>query len=759
MRSTHAPSGLGAPTADDNTRKGRLKNRTGAGRRQSHAKPNGAAPHGMLAFALSYVGRGWWVFPADKSGEKKSHKAARYSNGERWGASNDPAQIRGDFRQFPKANIGLPTGSRSGFFVVEADTPEGHEVDGIAALARLEKQHGKLPPTLMSESPSGSVHRYFAYPAGVVIPNSTSQVAPGVDVRGEGGMVLAPPSLRPGKGRYRWLNDCPIAAAPDWLIKLCRDKDNESEHEPNPEKVADIDLVRKALAVIPNKADVGWKEWKLTIGMAVWAATNGSEEGYNAFNDWSAKWPDYNEDHTRKAWDEINSCPPSRIGFGTLAHHADMADPGWRGKGDDDAAAASVEAAIADTQAYDFPSEETLPLYDWLLGRHVLRGEVSGTAAAGGTGKSTLGILEALMMSSTAQLTHDKVPSRPLRVVLVNLEDKRSTMDKRIAAAMRHHGVKKEDIGNRLVVLAKGDIKIRIAKQGRGGAGSVVRNEKVVAALVDLMLKHKADVLSVDSFIRTHSVAENDNPGIEQVVECFEDIAERADCAVHLWHHTRKQDSRGDGQSPSVESARGAKAFIDACRSVRVLDVMTKKQAKDLDNTITNPREYFRAYNGKRNFAPSVEDSDWYHIEGVRLNNGPADCPTAGDNIGVVEKWEPPDININTKELTTTAIAEIVKKVAGATWRKDSRADMWIGEVIGDVLNLDPDTQKEEIKNWLKLLLSRKILKVVAGKDHRRHDVMQVVPGEAATEQPEAQPEQPFRAAKKRKKRSKNAKR
>ena len=44
--------------------------------------------------ALSYAERGWLVFPAHSSGKKKSHKAAEFSNGERWGTTTDPAEIR-----------------------------------------------------------------------------------------------------------------------------------------------------------------------------------------------------------------------------------------------------------------------------------------------------------------------------------------------------------------------------------------------------------------------------------------------------------------------------------------------------------------------------------------------------------------------------------------------------------------------------------------------------------------------------------------
>src|SRR5262249_58324307 len=129
----------------------------------------------------------------------------------------------------------------------------------------------------------------------------------------------------------------------------------------------------------------------------------------------------------------------------------------------------------------------------WLYGHFLLRGEVAGTAAMGGTGKSSLSIVEALAMASGRILLNENV-STPLRVVLINLEDTRNTMEKRIAAVMRHYSLTPADIGGRLIVLAKGEINIKVARQLR--SGDVERNQLVIQALIRLMQEHHADVLS-----------------------------------------------------------------------------------------------------------------------------------------------------------------------------------------------------------------------------------------------------------------------
>ena len=159
---------------------------------------------------------GWAVFPAPP-GTKKSYKSADHSDGRAWGATKGTDEIKRDFERWPDANVGVVTGAISGIFVLEADTKDGHDIDGIASLAELEAEHEPLPATRQAESPSGSIHYYFNHP-GFLIKNSASAIADGVDVRGDGGMVIAPPSAKPGKGSYRWRNDLPIADAPQWLL-------------------------------------------------------------------------------------------------------------------------------------------------------------------------------------------------------------------------------------------------------------------------------------------------------------------------------------------------------------------------------------------------------------------------------------------------------------------------------------------------------------------------------------------------------------
>jgi hypothetical protein len=274
---------------------------------------------------------GWALFPADlRDGAKKSYLAAEHAlGGERWGMARTPSRLKRIFtdeRYCDECGIGIPTGADNGIFVIETDTKKGgHKADGAPTLQALERERGKLPSTLMAESPSGSVHRYFKHPGAQFTVKTTDNVVPGVDVRGDGGMVVAPPSKR-DDGVYRWLNDEEIAEAPQWLLHLVtetvRDRsDNDADAEMTGGEIA------AAYAVIPNNDDVGWNEWN-DKGMAGWRANR--DDGFFGFDAWSRKYSGYNARDTLEKWLKYYTSPPTKITAASLIHWADEADPNWR---------------------------------------------------------------------------------------------------------------------------------------------------------------------------------------------------------------------------------------------------------------------------------------------------------------------------------------------------------------------------------------------------------------------------------------------
>lgn len=133
-------------------------------------------------------------------------------------ASTDVRTLRGWWARWPGANVALRTGATpsGGVVVVDVDPRHG----GEASLARLLRCHGALPETAEAATGGGGRHLYFAHP-GVAVANSAgSCLGPGLDVRGDGGYVLAAPSRHASGAGYRWRSDRAPVELPAWLLRL-----------------------------------------------------------------------------------------------------------------------------------------------------------------------------------------------------------------------------------------------------------------------------------------------------------------------------------------------------------------------------------------------------------------------------------------------------------------------------------------------------------------------------------------------------------
>jgi putative DNA primase/helicase len=147
-------------------------------------------------------------------------------------ANSDPDVARARWNKWPGANIGVATGPVSGFWVLDIDAPTG--IETMRALVRI---HGKPGPTVLVFTPNGGLHPWFKWPEfGPEIRNSAGRVGPGLDVRGEGGYITAPPSvLLDRKRAYRWApGRDEILPAPDWLVELTKPPPELPRQEPRP---------------------------------------------------------------------------------------------------------------------------------------------------------------------------------------------------------------------------------------------------------------------------------------------------------------------------------------------------------------------------------------------------------------------------------------------------------------------------------------------------------------------------------------------
>ena len=175
-------------------------------------------PTGPLDFATRYAARGWRVAPIAPG--------TKWPRIDAWqeAATTDTDQINKWWTARPNDGVSIICGVESGIFVIDVDPYH----DGDQTLAELEALHEPLPDTVESVTGRNGRHLYFRMPLGLVVTNDASNLlGQGLDVRGEGGQVVAPPTVHPQTGQpYAWetfhdpIDGIAVADAPEWLIDI-----------------------------------------------------------------------------------------------------------------------------------------------------------------------------------------------------------------------------------------------------------------------------------------------------------------------------------------------------------------------------------------------------------------------------------------------------------------------------------------------------------------------------------------------------------
>lgn len=160
----------------------------------------------LVQAALKYAKAGWPVLPLAPRGKVPLCPHGVHD------ASTDPAQVCAWWTRWPAANVGLAMGR--GRLVLDVDGDAGLE-----SLIELQREHGEFPATLTAQTGGGGMHLVFA--SGVPVRNAVRFCA-GLDTRGDGGYIVAAPSVHASGRVYRWINRVRPAPAPSWLVDLVR---------------------------------------------------------------------------------------------------------------------------------------------------------------------------------------------------------------------------------------------------------------------------------------------------------------------------------------------------------------------------------------------------------------------------------------------------------------------------------------------------------------------------------------------------------
>ena len=347
--------------------------------------------------------------------------------------------------------------------------------------------------------------------------------------------------------------------------------------------------------------------------------------------------------------------------------------------------ATPMSAAISATP-YRWPDPRSLPTRQWLLGHWLLRGEVTAIIAPGGTGKSTIGAAMALSLASGQPLLGKPLPRGPQSAWIYNLEDSQDELERQVSAACLFHGIVPDDCRNRLCVDSGLAQPLCTATEDRDGFALA---EGVFAQVAATVRERGISVVIVDPFVSSHAVQENSNGAIDAIAKRWKRLAQEADCAVVLVHHTKKLG----GREVTAEDGRGAVALRDAARVVLPLNAMSQAEAEELG--ITDPqlrRSLVRVDTGKANRAPPGV-ATWIKLESQSLDNGDDFVPA--DYVGVASLWEKPDVFHG---LTTWHLYMVQQGLAAGDWRESVQAKDWIGYLVAKVAGLSAETDKGRIK-------------------------------------------------------------
>ncbi len=276
-----------------------------------------------------------------------------------------------------------------------------------------------------------------------------------------------------------------------------------------------------------------------------------------------------------------------------------------------------------------------IPPRGWLLGNVFCRRFVSSLIADGGVGKTAVRIAQFLALAAGRALTGEHVFQR-CRVLIISLEDDADELRRRVLAAMRHHGVSRDEVAGWLFLAAPGAAAGKLAILDDKGRPA---ESTLAVALRQTIAHRKLDVVSLDPFVKSHAVEENGNNAIDAVMQILADCASQFDCAIDVPHHMAK----GVADPGNASRGRGASAMKDAARLVYTLTPMSPDEAKAYGVPESDRRRLIRMDSGKVNIAPPVVEAKWFRLVGVPLRNG-TDLYPHGDEVQTVEVWTPPNI-------------------------------------------------------------------------------------------------------------------
>lgn len=587
---------------------------------------------GNLDVALAWAEAGIPIFPA-RAESKRPHIKSWQEK-----ATTDPVQLRHWWRKWPDAMPAIPTDTRSGIAVLDLDRKNGK--DGFQTLRELGHNPDALSPHVIS-TPSGGAHLYFRHKEG--LKQSAGLLGPGVDVRADGGLVIAPGAIN-GKGTYGWFNEPlkrVLSKLPEWPAEI-QPPSREPRQSSGEKTGLPFEEFRDALLAVPNddsNPDADGRDWWLKMLAAVHHETDGSEEGLELAQSWSAQHETYDPDGTEAVWQSFIRGEGAT--GATVLREARL--HGWRGETErarldalidncwtpqelaeigalDDDTRATIEELVGPlagpiTKAAPFFTDmsemlaDEAPPREWHVSDWIPAKTVHMLAGDGGSGKSLLGIQLAVATGTGGEWLGHEI-SKPGVALYYGAEDDKDELHRRFADVCRGLEVDPAEHRGRVLLrsaVAEDTVFATVAQDGK------VKPTKVLKRIEREIAAAKPTLVVLDTLANLHALDPNSQEQAKAFVSLLVGICQKYHCTVMLLAHpSRSGMATGDGDGFSV-------GWSNSVRSRSYL-------ASDKDNPEINVLSSKKANYGKRGLQMKME---WHDGVFVKVNNEYADASRA----------------------------------------------------------------------------------------------------------------------------------
>ncbi len=585
-------------------------------------------------------------------------------------------------------NIGVDC-YKSGVTAIDIDVKDGKE--GLASYKALEAEFG-WSETRVQKTPSGGYHLIFKAQG---FKNSVCKLAPGIDVRGDGGYYAAAGSSKPN-GDYTLLKDIAPKPLPAWLEekltalgKAVPPSSRASGDTIIEDDAGDIAYAIEFLQNHPPSVDgdagdnatyvafCHLKERGISIETAIELA----------LEHWNPNCsPPWDEPELRTKAE--NAYRYAQNATGAKSPHAEFDIP----KSDYGVKPEEPKAISRFNEGFLLPDALSFPPRDWVYGKLALAKNVTLIIAPPGVGKSTLTLGIALSKASGKDI-FDIDPLGKGAVAIFNNEDNLEEQARRLVAASIFNEITNADIsdaidGSRLLLNGRDNAPLTIAKRNKHGA--IVAHQ--AKELTEYLIKNNVKLLIVDPFAMTHPADENRNEEMLIVGNLYAEVANRANCAVVLVHHTRKlNQASSEGHNGNLDSARGASSLGGVVRVAYTLNVMSKADAKRHGIEEDQRLKYLLLEQAKANMSAPGEHQMYFERIGV---------PVGQDNesVGVLKH-----VTLSAAATRNDSVIDLIKALEEVCPGRNltiSNAAISVVQ-LAEFIDKQPDTIEKRIRKLL----------------------------------------------------------